>query len=120
MFSAGSAQVTTDAAPAFNQIAKFIRASGFPVEVLVTQTQSHFPMAFQNYTNWELSADEADAARRLLEHQGVSPGKIQSVLGMADRDLKMPDQGLRQPQTAVSPLSLSCLRRLRQASQRMK
>jgi chemotaxis protein MotB len=91
MFSAGSAQVTTDATPAFNQIAKFIQQVDFPVEVSGHTDAKPFSNRFQNYTNWELSADRANAARRLLERQGVSPGKIQSVLGMADRDLKLPE-----------------------------
>jgi len=94
MFSPGSAQVTTDAGPAFAEIAKFIRQVSFPVEVRGHTDAKPFSNRFQNYTNWELSADRANAARRLLERQGVDPSKIQSVLGMADRDLKMADDPL--------------------------
>lgn len=39
------------------------------------------------YTNWELSADRANAARRELERQGLLPGQIIAVRGYADRKL---------------------------------
>jgi len=38
----------------------------------------------QTYTNWELSADRANAARRVLEASGVRPGQVQRVTGYAD------------------------------------
>jgi len=36
------------------------------------------------YTNWELSADRANTARRVLESAGVRPGQVQRVTGYAD------------------------------------
>jgi chemotaxis protein MotB len=33
------------------------------------------------YTNWELSADRANAARRVLEASGLHPGQVQRVTG---------------------------------------
>ncbi|MBN2647006.1 MAG: flagellar motor protein MotB [Thiotrichales bacterium] len=36
------------------------------------------------YTNWELSADRANAARRLLLEGGVQAGDLAQVVGMAD------------------------------------
>lgn len=36
------------------------------------------------YTNWELSADRANAARRLLIDGGVNPKKIAQVVGLSD------------------------------------
>jgi chemotaxis protein MotB len=46
------------------------------------------PYGTKNYTNWELSADRANAARRILEDTGVTPGQITSVRGFADRHLR--------------------------------
>ena len=46
------------------------------------------------YTNWELSADRANAARRVIEATGVSGTQIQSVRGYADRQLRLPDTPL--------------------------
>jgi chemotaxis protein MotB len=36
------------------------------------------------YTNWELSADRANAARRILEESGFPPARITEVRGLAD------------------------------------
>jgi len=36
-----------------------------------------------NYTNWELSADRANAARRALEAGGLAPAKIARVVGLS-------------------------------------
>jgi chemotaxis protein MotB len=44
------------------------------------------------YTNWELSADRANAARRSLEQQGLAHERIASVIGHADRLLRHPDE----------------------------
>ena len=37
------------------------------------------------YSNWELSADRANAARRMLEASGLNGARIVEVRGMADR-----------------------------------
>ena len=39
----------------------------------------------QTYTNWELSADRANAARRVLESAGVKSTQVQRVVGYGDR-----------------------------------
>lgn len=38
------------------------------------------------YSNWELSADRANAARRVLEVNGVEKARIRQVRGLADRE----------------------------------
>ena len=38
-----------------------------------------------DYTNWELSADRANAARQLMEVSGLYPGQVREVRGFADR-----------------------------------
>lgn len=43
-----------------------------------------------NYTNWELSTDRANAARRLLQHDGVGPNQVTQVRGYADQLLRVP------------------------------
>ncbi len=42
-------------------------------------------------TNWELSSDRAHASRRVLERNGIDPGRISQVEGRADRDPINPD-----------------------------
>ena len=41
------------------------------------------------YTNWELSADRANAARRLLQQDGVGKSQISQVRGYADQLLRV-------------------------------
>ncbi len=44
-----------------------------------------------NYTNWELSTDRANSARRLMQASGVGLGQIAQVRGFADMRLRKPD-----------------------------
>jgi chemotaxis protein MotB len=41
------------------------------------------------YTNWELSADRANAARRLMQQDGVGKSQISQVRGYADQLLRL-------------------------------
>jgi len=43
-----------------------------------------------NYSNWELSADRANAARRLLQQDGVRADQVTQVRGFADQLLRVP------------------------------
>jgi len=43
-----------------------------------------------NYGNWELSADRANAARRLMQHEGIRADQITQVRGFADQRLRKP------------------------------
>jgi chemotaxis protein MotB len=42
-----------------------------------------------NYSNWELSADRANAARRLLQQHGVRADQVTQVRGYADQFLRV-------------------------------
>ncbi|MEP6729879.1 MAG: flagellar motor protein MotB [bacterium] len=42
-----------------------------------------------SYSNWELSADRANAARRVIEATGVTAMRIREVRGMADRSTRI-------------------------------
>jgi len=44
------------------------------------------------YGNWELSADRANAARRLMEAKGLRMDQVVQVRGFADRNLRKPSQ----------------------------
>ncbi len=45
----------------------------------------------RTYSNWELSADRANAARRVMEAVGLNPGQVQSVRGFAATQLRLPE-----------------------------
>ncbi|HSU29652.1 MAG TPA: flagellar motor protein MotB [Bryobacteraceae bacterium] len=42
----------------------------------------------QGYTNWELSADRANAARRIMQMHGVRPDQVKAIRGYADQRLR--------------------------------
>ncbi|MFZ0286181.1 MAG: flagellar motor protein MotB, partial [Terriglobales bacterium] len=43
------------------------------------------------YSNWELSADRANAARRLMQQNGLGENQVSQVRGYADQMLRKPD-----------------------------
>ncbi|HEY3929849.1 MAG TPA: OmpA family protein [Candidatus Koribacter sp.] len=45
----------------------------------------------QNYSNWELSADRANAARRLMQENGIRSDQVSQVRGFADQNLRKKD-----------------------------
>ena len=47
-----------------------------------------------NYSNWELSADRANAARRLMDRTGLRSDQVAQVRGFADRRLRNPREPL--------------------------
>jgi chemotaxis protein MotB len=47
-----------------------------------------------DYTNWELSADRANSARRLMESSGLAPEQVVEIRGFADQRLRKPDNPL--------------------------
>ena len=60
--------------------------------------------ANKQYTNWELSADRANAARRILEEYGLDPTRITEVTGLADKQLKYPNDPLNPSNRRISIL----------------
>jgi len=92
MFELGSSRINPAAEEAFQKIGAFIAKLPNNVD-LVGHTDGK-PYASQKggYSNWELSADRANAARRLLEKGGVDPTRFTSVVGRADQELRLPTE----------------------------
>ena len=44
-----------------------------------------------DYSNWELSADRANAARRLMQQEGLGASQVTQVRGYADQRLRRPE-----------------------------
>ena len=44
-----------------------------------------------SYSNWELSADRANSARKLMQAHGIRPEQVAQVRGYADRALRHPE-----------------------------
>ncbi len=56
----------------------------------------------RDYTNWELSTDRANAARRLMEASGLYPGQVRAVRGYADKSLMIREDPLDQRNRRVT------------------
>jgi chemotaxis protein MotB len=57
-----------------------------------TDSTAYAPSA--SYGNWELSADRANAARRVMQANGIREDQITQVRGFADQRLRKPDAPL--------------------------
>ncbi len=55
-----------------------------------------------NYSNWELSADRANSARRLMSQSGLRPDQVGQVRGFADQRLRNPQNPLEASNRRVS------------------
>ena len=62
------------------------------------------PYVGKDYSNWELSTDRANTARRILEENGVKRDQILQVRGFSDRNLKHPDKPMDSANRRVSIL----------------
>ena len=58
----------------------------------------------KDYTNWELSTDRAQAARRVMEDAGLPYGRVDRVVGHADRLLRMSDDPMHASNRRISLL----------------
>jgi len=88
MFASGSAYVREDAREAFSVIAKALSRVNKKVEIIGHTDARPFSSRRGGYSNWELSVDRANSARRLLVADGVDQSRITGVQGRADTELK--------------------------------
>lgn len=58
--------------------------------ILVEGHTDSKPFDRATYSNWELSADRANRARRIMEENGLRPHQIGQVRGFADQQLRLP------------------------------
>jgi chemotaxis protein MotB len=50
-----------------------------------------FTSSAKGYSNWELSADRANSARKLMQDSGLSADQVAEVRGFADQRLRKPE-----------------------------
>jgi len=63
-----------------------------PQDIAISGHTDAVPMGSgHDYTNWELSTDRANAARRYLLTSGIPESRIASVIGKAAKDPLLPD-----------------------------
>ena len=91
-FASGSSSLRDDTVSLLEVIGKELAA--LPNNVAIEgHTDSLGYSAPNGYTNWELSADRANAARRIMQ-RGLNPNQIEAVRGYADRRLRYPEDPL--------------------------
>ncbi|MCX8021432.1 MAG: OmpA family protein [Syntrophorhabdaceae bacterium] len=89
-FDIGSAKIKPETVKLLKMIAAEL--GKLPNSVIIEGYTDARPYVGQGYTNWELSADRANAARKELEENGLRKDQIIEVRGFADRNLKQPDK----------------------------
>ncbi len=91
MFATGSAALQPYARDLLAAIAETLH--GMPNRVAITGHTDATPYAGGEggYSNWELSADRANAARRALIAAGIDEDMVARVQGMASSQLLEPD-----------------------------
>jgi len=92
-FASGSAELSPEAKVLLAEIAKAICPLQNSIAIGGHTDKNLFP-AGSSYTNWELSADRANAARRALEASCVKAEQMRRVIGYADTELLYPNQPL--------------------------
>lgn len=89
-FQVGSARLTKQAVDVLKMLASEI--GKLPNSVVIEgHTDSRKYTSDNGYTNWELSADRANAARKVLSNSGLWEGQIVEVAGYADKRLRAPE-----------------------------
>ena len=89
MFTPGTSELTEFGRTILAKLAEVI--AKMPNYISVTgHTDSSAYSKGANYTNWELSADRANSARRFLLSTSMPSERVGKVVGMADRELLLP------------------------------
>jgi len=73
-----------------------------PNQLLIEGHTDSKPFAGNAYTNWELSADRANAARRLMQNLGVRLDQVVEVRGFADQHLFKKDDPMHPSNRRIS------------------
>ena len=88
-FGFGSADLKPAALRALRIIGAQLKESSSSPIVVEGHTDSA-PFGSAGYSNWELSSDRAQAARRALTSAGIDSHRIQHIRGYADQHLRNP------------------------------
>ena len=89
MFEAGGAELNPRARKLLAAVANV--ASELPNRLSIAGYTDGSQPARRGITNWELSADRANSARRIVQAAGVTQNRIYQVAGKADSEPLFPD-----------------------------
>jgi chemotaxis protein MotB len=84
MFDMGSARVKDYMRDILREIGKVLNEVDSRIVLMGHTDSARYMGGERAYSNWELSADRANASRRELISGGMQPGKVVRVAGLAD------------------------------------
>lgn len=91
MFALGSSQPNAETRKLVQLVSRVVNQLSNKISIS-GHTDSRGYRSAEGYTNWELSSDRANAARRLLIESGLGSQRIALVQGRADTDPLLPDE----------------------------
>lgn len=89
-FDLSSARLKPEAEKLLTKLAAEIKQ--MPNDISVEGHTDSRQFITSSYTNWELSADRANAARRILQNGGIPKKQLVEIRGYADQKLRNPDK----------------------------
>jgi chemotaxis protein MotB len=104
MFPSGSATPNERARLLIQKIVPVLMKLSQPISIAGHTDAAPFPGP--DRTNWELSAERANATRRLLTDSGFPEPRVKSVIGDADRDPLLPADPLAAANRRIAILVL--------------
>jgi len=107
MFDSGRARLAEYADNILREIGPVINAMPNRITVQGHTDSKPFPGEQLGYSNWELSADRANAARRALKAGGLDTSKVLRVIGVADSAPFVPDDPSDSQNRRISVVVLS-------------
>jgi chemotaxis protein MotB len=100
-FQSGSPKLSDNGVMLLDTISDQLKV--LPNHLLIEGYTDAQPYTSDNgYTNWELSSDRANSARRILQQGGVAEDHISQVRGYADQSLRVPSNPLDPSNRRVS------------------
>jgi chemotaxis protein MotB len=90
-FQSGSATVSDRGRTILDLLGRELATDSTEQLLVEGHTDSRPYAGSTGYTNYELSADRANGARRIVNGAGVELKRIEGVRGLADRKLRFPD-----------------------------
>lgn len=106
MFNSGGSEIQNHMREILYEIAGFLDTVPNRVSVSGHTDASPFT-ARKDYSNWELSADRANSARRTLEEGGLSTDKVGRVEGLAASNLFIKDKPFSKSNRRISILVMN-------------
>lgn len=88
-FEVGSTKLTKSAIEVLKTIARELGKYPNNIEIEGHTDSRAYPG--KNYTNWELSADRANSARKVLETGGLWEDQVSRITGFSDNKLRNPE-----------------------------